>query len=139
MNGRWPRSELSELALQEWPEVTEPVAPIWIDADGVYPICCFVNPGCWCHMCALISALLSIGCVSDAIMAVDDPLPLVLALQHVIIASAQSHDRPVLLDEVASATAGLIVRPPSLRSSRLTRIRSTICCSCSTACSRRTG
>jgi hypothetical protein len=101
-----------ELALQEWPEVAEPVAPICIDADGVYPICCFVNPGCWCHLCALISALLSIGCVSDAIMAVDDPLPLVLTLQHVIIASAQSPDHPVLLGEVASAMARLIVDPP---------------------------
>jgi hypothetical protein len=62
-------------------------------------------------LCALVSALLSIGCVSDAIMAVDDPLPLVLALQHVIIASAQSHDRPVLLGEVASAMARLIAHP----------------------------
>jgi hypothetical protein len=43
-------------------------------------------------------------------MAVDDPL--VLALQHVIIASAQSQGRPVLLGEVASAMAGLIVDPP---------------------------
>jgi hypothetical protein len=90
-------------------------------------------------LCALISALLSIGCVPDATMAADDPLPLALALQHVIIASAQSQGGPVLLGEVVSAKAGLIVDPPLVRSSRLTRIRWTICCSCSTAPSRGTG
>jgi hypothetical protein len=99
------------LALQERPDVPELDAPIPIDANGVYPICCFLNPGCWCHLCALISALLGIGCISDAIMAVANPLPLVLALQRVIIASAASPDFAVPLGEVASAINALIIHP----------------------------
>ena len=65
-------------------------------------------------MCALISALLSIGCVSDAIMVIDNPLRLILALQRAIIASAQAPGNPVALGEVASALSELIVHPPRI-------------------------
>ena len=102
------------LALEEGPDVAELADPIPIDANGVYQICCFWNPGCWCHLCALISALLSIGCVSDAIMTIENPLRLILALQRVIIASAQAPGNPVALGEVASAVSELIVHPPTI-------------------------
>jgi hypothetical protein len=35
-----------------------------VDPEGVCGIAPLINPGCWCHLLALLSALLSIGCVS---------------------------------------------------------------------------
>jgi hypothetical protein len=69
----------------------------------------FVSPGCWCHLLALLSALLSIGCVSSAIMGVAEPAELVQVLQRIIAASQR---RKVLrLGEAANALSNLIIDP----------------------------
>jgi hypothetical protein len=55
-----------------------------VDPQGIGGIVPIVKPGCWCHVLALLSAPLSIGCVSSAIMEVAGPAELVHAIQLVI-------------------------------------------------------